>query len=219
MTDDVYVRRQYENWPNRTLLRMLPDSAKRVLDVGCGTGANLIEMKAGGRSVCGVTLSESEASVVCGLGIECTVADCSVPLPFAPGAFDAIIASHVLEHIAWPETAVKNLLPLLAPGGALYAAVPNVMFFRTRFQLMLGNFPRVDVGVFDETHLRWFTWDTPSDLARRAGCEISGQDGDAWFRNIPWLPKFVGEIAVKVRPNLFSQQIRFVLKASRRLTE
>ena len=212
MINDVYVRRQYVSWPNRPLLGMLPDSAKRVLDIGCGTGANLIEMQAQGRSVRGVTLSESEANVVRGLGIECSVADCSVPLPFASGEFDAIVASHVLEHLPWPETAVRNLLPLLSAGGALYAAVPNVMFFRTRMQLILGNFPRCDIGVFDETHLRWFTWETPPDLARRAGCEIAAQGGDAWFRHIPWLPKFVGEIAVKVRPNLFSQQIRFVLK-------
>ena len=213
MIDDVYAGRSYENWPNRTLLAMLPDNARRVLDVGCGTGANLLEMRSQGRDVHGVTLSESEAAIVRALGIDCTIADCGAPLPFAPGEFQAIVASHVLEHLPWPETAVQNLLPLLAPGAALFVAVPNVMFFRTRLQLLLGNFPRCEVGVFDETHLRWFTWDTPCDLARRADCTLTDQQGDAWFRDIPWLPKFVGEMAVRIKPNLFSQQIRFALKS------
>jgi hypothetical protein len=85
------------------------------------------------------------------------------------------------------------------------------MFFRWRWRLIRGSFPRESVGIFDETHLRWFTWHTPRELAIASGCKISEQAGDPWFRDIWWLPKWVGRLMVRLRPNLFSQQIRFKL--------
>jgi SAM-dependent methyltransferase len=212
MIDDVYQGRQYANRPNYPLLEMVPAAARSVLDVGCGMGANLNELRARGRRPVGVTLSRAEAATVRAQGHECVVADCSRRLPFSDGAFDAIILSHVLEHLPWPEQAVRGLPRLLEPGGLIFVAVPNVMFFRTRLRLVAGRFPREATGVFDETHLRWFTWATPEELAARAGCTVVAKDGDAWFREIRWVPRWLGRVAVRARPNLCAQQIRFALR-------
>jgi methionine biosynthesis protein MetW len=213
MNATAYAERAYVNNSNTTLLNMIPSHAARVLDIGCGDGANLRELTARGKTCVGVTISVREAMLVQQLGSQCVVADCEKAMPFEDGQFDAIILSHVVEHLPWPEQTLPKLLRLLRPNGAIYIAVPNVMFFRSRWSLILGRFPRDSVGVFDETHLRWFTWATPNELAVRAGMSISSQDGDAWFRDIPWLPKIVGRVLVSLAPNLCSQQIRFVLRA------
>lgn len=45
MTDDVYVRRQCENWPNRALCLMLLDSVKRALRVRCADPVAIFFMR------------------------------------------------------------------------------------------------------------------------------------------------------------------------------
>jgi 2-polyprenyl-3-methyl-5-hydroxy-6-metoxy-1,4-benzoquinol methylase len=209
---DAYKGRVYAEWVNEALIGMISDSDEDILDVGCGSGANAKELLARKKRVKCVSASEQEAAVVRAAGLECLVADCNVALPLESGQFDVILLSHVLEHLAWPEHALTQLKPLLKSGGSIIAAVPNVMFFRCRLRMLQGHFPRESVGVFDETHLRWFTWYTPKLVARLAGMRVSEQHGDAWFRDIPWLPRRVGRILVRLRPNLFSQQIRFRLR-------
>lgn len=49
-----------------------------------------------------------------------------LPLPFADGSFDTVLASHVLEHIAREKTLplVHDVARILKPGGNLIIAVP-----------------------------------------------------------------------------------------------
>ncbi len=50
--------------------------------------------------------------------------DLTQPLPFAPGSFDLIYASHVLEHIQQDEVALANIRLLLSPAGIAILPVP-----------------------------------------------------------------------------------------------
>ena len=47
-------------------------------------------------------------------------------LPFADGTFGAIIIKHVVEHLPQPEKAVAELGRIMAPGGTLILATPNL---------------------------------------------------------------------------------------------
>lgn len=47
-----------------------------------------------------------------------------LPLPFADGAFDEILALDVLEHVDYPAV-LRDLHRLLAPGGTLVVRVPH----------------------------------------------------------------------------------------------
>lgn len=51
-------------------------------------------------------------------------ADLSRPLPFADGAFDTVILSDVLEHVAEPQVLWREIARLLAPGGKLLMNLP-----------------------------------------------------------------------------------------------
>lgn len=44
--------------------------------------------------------------------------------PHPDGPFDLIVLAHVLEHVPWPRQTIGTLIPLLAPGGVIYAEVP-----------------------------------------------------------------------------------------------
>jgi SAM-dependent methyltransferase len=97
----------------------------RILDVGCGTGANGPVLSAAGWSV-GV----DAAALPLGLGrtAERTHAarlraDAG-RLPFAGASFDLVCALDVLEHLDDDAAAARELRRVLCPGGALVVFVP-----------------------------------------------------------------------------------------------
>jgi hypothetical protein len=39
----------------------------------------------------------------------------------------------------------------------ILVSIPNIQYYETFFLLLFGKFPRRERGIFDKTHLRWFT--------------------------------------------------------------
>ena len=108
----------YRNEGNREVLALLPDGAKRVLDIGCGAGDNARLMKATGKRVTAVTWSREEATLVAPHAEEVLVADVERDqLHLEAGSFDAILLSHVLEHMRHPAAVLEKLAPCLRSGG------------------------------------------------------------------------------------------------------
>ncbi|MBI3725047.1 class I SAM-dependent methyltransferase [bacterium] len=98
-----------------------------ALDVGCGRGLLLSNLRELGFEPHGIELSEHAAfharSV---LGIDVQVANFSDPAVVPHGGpFRVVIFWHTLEHFRVPEAAVRRARELLAPGGLLAVAVPN----------------------------------------------------------------------------------------------
>ena len=88
----------------------------RVLDVGCGNGRYLAAMSSLGVEVVGCDLSIGmlrTATMAAGL-----VAD-AVRLPFPAAAFDAVLAPHMLYHVADREAAAHELRRVLVTGGTV----------------------------------------------------------------------------------------------------
>jgi hypothetical protein len=63
----------------------------------------------------------------------------------------------VLEHLKDPWTALRRYAQLLEPGGTAVVSLPNVGHWSTYANLARGTWPRKPEGIFDATHLRWFT--------------------------------------------------------------
>jgi ubiquinone/menaquinone biosynthesis C-methylase UbiE len=112
----------------RMLQELRLDSASRVLDVGCGYGADAAEIaqRVGEGSVVGVDLSYTmidEAKRRIGgrrLDLFFQVADAAA-LPFPDDAFDACRAEAVLEHMTNPGQAVAEMARVTRPGGRVVA--------------------------------------------------------------------------------------------------
>jgi SAM-dependent methyltransferase len=106
------------------LVRSLPlPSEPRILDAGCGSGRNLIEL-AGFGTVVGLEPSERGAEVARDRGVgEVVVAEIAT-MPFDDSSFDLITLLDVLEHIEDDRGALHALRRVARPGGLLLITVP-----------------------------------------------------------------------------------------------
>jgi ubiquinone/menaquinone biosynthesis C-methylase UbiE len=116
----------------RRVLAMLAGRGGRVLDVGCGPGLMTPALVARGWDVCGLDLLQPSVSCAredaerAGWGRRAQyVAGDADALPFARGAFDAVIAMGVLEYLPDAARFVGEMRRVLRPGGLLVVAVPS----------------------------------------------------------------------------------------------
>ena len=85
------------------------------------------------------------------------------------GRFDALIAADILEHLRDPWTALRRYAQQLEPGATVIVSLPNVAHWSTYAHLARGSWPRKPEGIFDATHLRWFTLRDARELLTQAG--------------------------------------------------
>jgi SAM-dependent methyltransferase len=95
----------------------------RVLDVGCGTGELAVRARGAGASVTAVDDDPGMVALARD-AIGDVVLRAALPnLPFVDGAFDVVIANFVVNHVADPRAATRELARLAAPGGRVLATV------------------------------------------------------------------------------------------------
>jgi 2-polyprenyl-3-methyl-5-hydroxy-6-metoxy-1,4-benzoquinol methylase len=167
----------YEN-PRPDVQELVPHSARRILDLGCSSGAVGSALKErAGATVIGVeydpelaaTARERIDQVVEG-DLEELFAD-GPPEAIGTG-FDCIVCADVLEHLRDPWSVLTAAVQTLDPSGTVVISLPNVRFWETFRELGLrGHWPRRSQGIFDRTHLRWFALADALDLLRSAGLE------------------------------------------------
>jgi 2-polyprenyl-3-methyl-5-hydroxy-6-metoxy-1,4-benzoquinol methylase len=74
------------------------------------------------------------------------------------GPFDCIVFADVLEHLRDPWSVVRWGEHHLVADGVMVVSVPNVRHLETFWQLIVRRrWPYHEVGIFDRTHLRFFT--------------------------------------------------------------
>jgi methionine biosynthesis protein MetW len=212
----VYQERFYENEGLPELIALVEEKHRRILDVGCGNGANMSLLAAEGHQTTGVTLSFSEAGECHRRGLECVVCDLNEELPFVDKSFDALLFSHVLEHVAFPEAVLRKLLHLVADDGAIYVALPNVMQFRQRYEFLRGRFRYAENGLMDRTHLRFFDFKTARQLLVAAGLKVIVHYGVGKVplrpirKTFPALARKLDSVGTRWWPGLFAFHILMV---------
>src|SRR3954447_23158190 len=155
--------------PRPEILAHVPLTARRGPDLGGATGAT------------GQALKQRQPAHVTGIEIEpdyareaernldrVIVGDVAQP-PKILGTYDALIAADVLEHLVDPWTALTRYTRLLETGATAVISLPNVAHWSTYAYLLKGTWPRKPEGIFDQTHLRWFTLKDARDLLAHAG--------------------------------------------------
>ena len=104
-----------------------PRSAIRILDVGCGTGANL-EMLSQFGHVEGVDASEVALDFCRRRGLTNIRHGLAESLPWDSGRFDIVTALDVLEHLDDDSAGLREMWRVLRPGGYLLLFVPAFMW-------------------------------------------------------------------------------------------
>mgnify|MGYP001812546173 FL=1 len=128
LIDDLAYKETFYWWHRvrrHNLCRLLGSagaSRSKLLEIGCGTGANLRERSSQWTSSVGIDL-ELRALAYCS-GLRVVQADAQAALPFADTTFDAVVLLDVLEHLADPGYLVREIGRVLTRGGAAVIMVP-----------------------------------------------------------------------------------------------
>ena len=172
----ILAKPNYFQRVNRDLLDRIPLTAQTVLEVGCGSGALGAAFKRRQPKVLYIGIEAmaqpaAEARHVLDQVLQGDVEDPSLEVPsFAP--LDCLIYGDVLEHLRDPWTCLKRQSQWLSDDGVLLACIPNVQHWSVLLELMNGRWPLRDEGLFDRTHLRWFTRSGIEAMIQEAGLHL-----------------------------------------------
>jgi len=175
----------YEN-PRPELQRHIPPGARRVLDLGCASGALGAALKArGGAHVVGVERDPQYAARARERLDQVVEADLETLDPAPLGRFDVLVAGDVLEHLTDPWAVLRRFAGIVEPDGTVIVSLPNVRHWETTFAIAVqGRFPRRNEGVFDVTHLRWFTLHDAWSLVEQAGLTVTDVERRIRYRRV-----------------------------------
>ena len=143
----------------------------RVLDLGIGSGALGAYLRDRGCTVDGVDVDEE--SVVRAREVYRTVTradlDSTPPSTLFDGRYEFVVCADVLEHLKSPERLLSDVSSLLADDGRIVISVPNVTYLGAMIELLGGTLDYRDLGLFDRTHLRFFSRANLEELLRSCG--------------------------------------------------
>jgi 2-polyprenyl-3-methyl-5-hydroxy-6-metoxy-1,4-benzoquinol methylase len=206
---------------NKDVFSNIPLHALSILDVGCGTGAMGAALKEqnSNRKVYGITYSQVESASAGKLMDKVLVCDINKEMPQIDCSFDCIIFSHVLEHTTHPDKILSYFKKYLNKEGIVIVALPNILFYKQRWQLLKGNFRySKEGGLMDDTHYKFFDNNTAKELLEEAGYSIVLQYATGNIpigllrKGIPALSKRIDSFFVKRFPGLFGFQFILVGK-------
>ena len=109
------------------ICRHVTDRRPKILDVGCGTGANLLLLSKYGDAE-GVDVSEDALAFCRERGLENLKLGAGEDLPYEDGTFDLVTAFDVVEHMDDDLAGLKEMRRVLRPGGRVLLFVPTFMF-------------------------------------------------------------------------------------------
>lgn len=158
---DRLARRERASWkrildvqaPYRRHLRKL--ELGFVLDVGCGVGRNLMHLGGKGAGV-GVDHNPVAVEIARSRGLTAYTAGTFRGAPEAkPGCFDAMLLSHVVEHMREIEAVglIRAYLDLVRPGGKIVVITPQEAGHRS-----------------DPTHVEFMDFTRVESILHAAGC-------------------------------------------------
>jgi SAM-dependent methyltransferase len=162
---------------NPDVLRLMPKHLKRVVEVGCSSGA-LARAYTAENPGCQYTGIEIDpeyaeqakafcASVIC-TDVE-TMSDATF-VPLFPS--DCWVFGDSLEHLRDPWALLKRMRSHLQMEAHIVACIPNAQHWSVQARLNCGQFRYEDQGLLDRTHLRWFTRLTIIELFQSTGYQI-----------------------------------------------
>jgi 2-polyprenyl-3-methyl-5-hydroxy-6-metoxy-1,4-benzoquinol methylase len=158
------------------VVELVPEGSS-VLEFGCATGymSDVLATRRGCR-VTGIELdpeAAAEAKAHCERVIVGDAEILDLDEHLGDERFDAVLFADVLEHLRDPAAMLRRVRPFVAEGGAVVASIPNVAHVSVRLALLSGEFRYRDIGLLDDTHLRFFTRESIVDLFESAGFVVS----------------------------------------------
>lgn len=164
----------------KDLIKYIDYGQHVILDVGCAVGVNgkyLLDNNYA-NVVVGIEYDENmahEASVhntriFCG---DLNNSSFRKSIIEANYTFDYILFGDILEHLNNPSTVLRDLKSKLKPNGKIIISLPNIGHVELFIQVFInGTWPKNERGIFDKTHLSWFTRKDVYSLAESADLKV-----------------------------------------------
>lgn len=178
----------------------------RVLDVGCADGYVMDVLRTARECTC-VGMETGAAALAArraGFHVIEELAPSGFETAGKHGPFDHVVFADVLEHMPDPLTALRASSALLAPGGSVLVSLPNVAYLPARLRVLRGQWRYEETGIFDATHLRFFTVSTARELLANAGLKILRQ---GFIGPLTYRLGETGLALTRIRPQLLANQI------------
>lgn len=176
-----------DGWPRDRFEALVwwSGTGERILDVGCGDGRVLYNLRERFRELHGTEVSDQRIMAAQNTlrGLAHNIHDGNVEsgIAYEDNFFDCVVSADVIEHLIDVRSALREMVRILRPGGTLVLATPNVAGLKKRIRLLLGKFPStsdpqeglisepVD-GLLDGGHFHYFTYTMLHRLLKQAGC-------------------------------------------------
>lgn len=175
--DSIQFDSLHANNIDRLQLSMVPGNT-HLLEIGCATGY-MTEYLAKEKQckVLAVEANKEQADAARARGIDVITGFIDDPVTQRSldtytkehELFQVIFMSQVIEHISDPATTLRALKKWLHPDGCLIISTCSIVHWKSRLQIVLGKWEYQDYGIFDRTHLRFFTIKSFADLLHECG--------------------------------------------------
>jgi len=169
-----FVDESYFEFDRPDVLSLVPRSAERILDIGCGAGRLGASIKSRQRAeVIGIEKNSIAAARAARFldTVHCAdIEEMTWSIPHK--SCDCVIMADVLEHLRFPELALGYARQCLSVDGIAVLSIPNVRNHTVVASLLKGNWTYDTAGLLDRTHLRFYTRREIEKLLYRAGFDI-----------------------------------------------
>lgn len=157
-----------KQWANRRMRHLRPNECdRRVLDVGCGNGLFLLDMRSAGWKIQGLDPDPVAVAAARAAGVPAEQGGLEES-SFPTESFTAVTLNHVIEHLHDPRQALQICHELLISDGILWIATPN---FASASHRAFGRNWR---GLEPPRHLALFTAGSLEKCLRQSGFDVVG---------------------------------------------
>lgn len=208
----IFVPKKFDPLNIDVLCASLVPGRSKVLEIGCADGflgEYLIKVKK--CQVTGVEMDKEAGERAGKRGLKTIIGNIQTEEMIEKvrnlGKFDVVLATAVIEHLSDPWKALKMWKDFLNDKGVLIVSTSNIAHWSSRIKLITGKFEYEEYGIFDNTHLRFFTIDSFRQLIEKSGYKVEYFGIDPIGGGLPKISKFLA----KFLPGLFAYQM--VIKA------
>jgi len=191
MSESLNIKlKDYYQGGRTEMLKFIPETAKKVLEIGCGEGnfGSLLKAQLGAE-VWGIEYEPEQATVASKQIDKILCGDVMLLVDQLPEHyFDVIICNDVLEHLTDPYTVLKKIKTKLTDKGVVVSSLPNIRYFRNFFDLVFRrNWDYTERGIMDFTHFRFFTINSIRKMYENLDYEIMTLEGINPTKSLkPW---------------------------------
>jgi|GEM_PF-1493402 len=165
----------YYPYSSPEIQALIPSSAKKILDIGCGAGE------------LGKALKERQDCEVTGVEIVPEVADKArenldkvivgdieeIIDDLPENYYDVVIFADVLEHLKNPWKILSQIKTRINAQGIVIISIPNVRHWSVIKDLLEGRWDYQEARILGKTHLRFFTKQTILEMLDKAGFKVT----------------------------------------------